>query len=81
MAKFRNGCYVNNCRGKKYIRISAGPQRGMYVHQLILEAKLGRKLREGEIPDHLDDNGLNNSPDNIFLNSTSGNTADSNKWR
>jgi hypothetical protein len=62
------GTYVNQCNdlARKYIRITAGPQRGKYVHTLILEAKIGRKLRRGETAEHKDGNGLNNDPENVI---------------
>jgi hypothetical protein len=63
----KNGTYTNQCNDKarKYLRISAGPQRGRYVHDLILEAKLGRKLTPGETAEHKNGNGLDVDPDNI----------------
>lgn len=62
-----NGTYVNKCNdsARRYLRISAGPQRGRYVHDLILEAKIGRKLMKNETAEHADGNGLNVDPDNI----------------
>lgn len=36
-----------------------------YEHRLVAEAKLGRRLAEGEIPHHIDGNKQNNHPDNI----------------
>jgi hypothetical protein len=61
-------------REKKYIRISAGPQRGKYVHDLIAEAKLGRPLEGDETAEHKDGNGLNVDPDNIIVVTRSVNT-------
>lgn len=67
---FKNGVYVNRPNGKSsrkaYLRVCAGPQRGRYVHDLILEAKIGRKLLPGETAEHKDGNGLNCDPDNII---------------
>lgn len=42
MPIFKNGTHINRCNDKKrkYLRISAGPQRGKYVHDLILEAQM-----------------------------------------
>lgn len=41
---FTTGVYVNKPRGEKLLRITAGPQRNRYVHQLVLEAKIiGRR--------------------------------------
>jgi hypothetical protein len=67
LATFKNGTCINNCNDKerKYLRITAGPQRGRYVHDLILEAKIGRRLLPHETAEHSDGNGLNNDPSNI----------------
>lgn len=67
MSKFSDGTYVNRCHdpNRRYLRISAGPQRGRYVHDLILEAKIGRPLRMRETAEHKDGNGLNCDPNNI----------------
>lgn len=35
------------------------------MHRVILERKLGRQLRGGEVTDHIDGNGLNNCRDNL----------------
>jgi hypothetical protein len=64
MATFRGGTHVNadfaKQQGKyKRIRISAGPHRGKYVDQLILEAKLGRPLGPGMTVEHSDGNTFN----------------------
>lgn len=36
-----------------------------YEHRLVAEQKLGRRLRRGEIPHHIDGNRQNNIPENI----------------
>ena len=51
----------------KYLQISAGPQRGKYVHDLIMEAKLGRELEKDETVEHKDGDGLNVAPDNLIV--------------
>lgn len=68
MNAFKNGTYTNRCNdaARQYIRVCAGPQRGQYVHDLILEAKIGRKLQPGETAEHKDGNGLNLDPENII---------------
>ena len=76
------GTYVNRTRrkglcGKKYIRFCAGPQSKRYVHQTIAEAMLGRKLREGEVVDHRDGNGLNPAPWNLRVMTVIGNSRKS----
>ena len=65
--KFKNGTYANKCNddARRYLRISAGPQCGKYVHDLILEAKIGRKLTQEETCEHKDGNGLNVEPSNL----------------
>ena len=65
--RFKNGTHVNKCNdnARRYLRISAGPQRGRYVHDLILEAKIGRPLLSHETAEHKNGNGLDNSPENI----------------
>ena len=62
MPRFRTGTYQDD---EGYIRISAGPQRNKRVHQLIAEAKLGRKLKKDEVVHHVDGNKLNLDPANI----------------
>lgn len=61
MPQFKNGTYVNKCNdGKRpYLRISAGPQRGRYVHDVILEAIIQRDLKPGETAEHIHGDGLN----------------------
>lgn len=68
MPKLRNGVSVNKVRGDKYVRlrIKAGPFRDCYVDTLILEAKLGRKLRPGYTVEHVDGNPLNIDPANLM---------------
>lgn len=57
--RFKHGMKVNDCG---YLRISAGPQRGMYLHRLVLEAKLGRMILPGHTAHHVDWNKQNNLP-------------------
>lgn len=72
---FKDGTCVNTIDRaglvQQYIRISAGPQRGEYVHRLIAAAKLGRKLRDDEEVDHDDGNTFNNEPDNLVVRTMS----------
>lgn len=62
MTAFKNGVSVNHHptgKGKyKRLRISAGPQRRMYVDVAVLEAKLGRKLLPGMTVEHINGNSL-----------------------
>lgn len=65
-SKFTGGVSVNRSKKRPpYLRISAGPLRGKYVHTLIAEAKLGRKLERNETVEHVDGNGLNPLPENL----------------
>lgn len=59
---FKHGTFANE-RG--YIRISAGAQRGMYVHRLVAMAKIGRGLREDEQVNYINGNCQDNHPDNL----------------
>jgi hypothetical protein len=82
MPKFKNGTHVNKTRQFKrggakvqYLRIKAGPQRDMYVHKLVAEAKLGRELRDDETVEHEDGDTLNNRWTNLKVVSRPENTA------
>jgi hypothetical protein len=55
MAKFAGGTRVDT---KKYLVIKAGPHRDVRVATLVLEAKLGRKLRPDEDAHHINGNTL-----------------------
>lgn len=50
-----------------YPRIHAGPLRGKYVHRVIAEALLRRRLRPEETVDHKDQNMLNFDPTNLQI--------------
>lgn len=62
-------------QGTKFFHVSKGgyivlePKRGQkqYLHRLIMEDKLGRKLEEDELVHHIDGNKMNNHPDNLAL--------------
>ena len=56
MAKFAGGTRVDS---KGYLVIKAGPQRDVRVATLVLEAKLGRKLKPDEDCHHKDGDKLN----------------------
>lgn len=76
---FSGGVSVNYSHGRRnkdgelrenparYLIIRAGPQRGKYVHDLIMEAKLGRELEKDETVEHKDGNGLNVDPSNLIV--------------
>ncbi len=68
---FKDGTSINTIDRaglvQQYIRITAGPQRGKYVHTLVAEAKLGRKLRDDEEVDHENGDTFDNEPDNLVV--------------
>jgi hypothetical protein len=72
------GIYTDD---KNYLRISAGPLRGVRVATLVLEAKLGRKLEHDEDCHHRDGNKLNCHPDNLEALGHKEHGAVSNKQR
>ena len=39
----------------------------VYIHREVMEQKLGRKLKSGEVVHHKDENKRNNDPDNLEL--------------
>ncbi len=43
----------------------------VYIHREVMEQKLGRKLRLGELVHHKDENKRNNEPDNLELSNNS----------
>lgn len=51
MPKLKDGTHVDD---KGYLKISAGPLRGVRVHILVAEAMLGRKLDSSETVHHRD---------------------------
>lgn len=50
-----------------YVRYTAGKHLGRYEHQLVLEGKLRRRLRKGEVVHHKNGNGRDNRPSNLQL--------------
>ena len=60
-----------NDRTIRYLRITSGPQRDRYVHQLVAEAMLGRPLLPSEEVDHLDQDTLNNDWRNLLVRTVS----------
>src|SRR5712675_3490308 len=64
-----------------YLRISAGKQRGIYVHRLVAEALLRRRLRPNETVDHSNQDSTDCDPSNILVLSWSDHTILTNKRR
>jgi hypothetical protein len=75
---WKGGTTVNNtgkCKSKcPYLRISAGPHRGRYVHELVMEGMLRRPLGEDETVDHLNEDGLDPEWTNLEVVSQAENT-------
>lgn len=60
--RWKGGTRVNS---DGYLQITAGPLAGIYVHRLVLEAKLGRPLGENEETHHLNGDRLDCRPENL----------------
>lgn len=50
-----------------YLYKLIGDNRYEAVHRLVAEKKIGRKLREGEIIHHINENKLDNRPSNLEI--------------
>jgi hypothetical protein len=64
MPKFSGGVSIDD---RSYLVIKAGPCRDIRVHQLVAEAKLGRKLLPDEHIHHRNLCTLDPSPDNLLV--------------
>jgi HNH endonuclease len=53
--------------GAQYWKIKIGPNQWRFEHRVIMERMLGRKLESEERVHHKNDNGLDNTPDNLQL--------------
>ncbi len=75
MPPFKDGTCANTIDRaglvQRYIRVSAGPQRGQYVHRMIAAAKLGRPLRDDEEVDHDNGDTFDNAPENLIVRTMS----------
>jgi len=58
-----------NCHG--YLAYKVGSHT-IFIHREVMEKKLGRKLRPGELVHHKDGNKRNNDPGNLELNDRGG---------
>jgi hypothetical protein len=52
--------------GKTYVKLG-----GRHMHRVVMEQKIGRKLKRGEIVHHIDGNKRNNDPDNLMITTQS----------
>ena len=50
----------------------ASAQGYMLEHRLVMEQKIGRRLRKGEVVHHVNGNGMDNRPDNLELFASPG---------
>jgi hypothetical protein len=57
----------NHVYGSRYSSVGGGKRKRIYLHQIILSRILGRPLAKGEMPDHINNNGLDNRRENIRL--------------
>lgn len=71
--KIINGS-VTTMKGKEYIRVDIH-KKHYTVHRLVFEAWV-RPLKNGEQINHIDDNGLNNMCDNLYVGSQKENIQD-----
>lgn len=55
-----------------YIEITRGENKGRTEHVIIMERRLGRRLRPDEIVHHIDEDRSNNSENNLALMTRSG---------
>jgi len=68
---WEGGRWKPDKRGYIKLSLSAGG-RYIYEHDLIMEKKLGRPLGKQEVVHHIDGNGGNNNPENLYLFSNNG---------
>lgn len=50
-----------------YVEFTTGPHKGRLVHDVMMEDRLGRRLRPGETVHFIDEDRQNNDPDNHEL--------------
>lgn len=76
--------YAKDGRGEFYaarcVRLRPCVRKMVRMHRVILERILGRKLKSGEVVDHVDGNGLHNTRNNIRLATYTQNSANAHKW-
>jgi hypothetical protein len=62
-----------------YYRVTGGEYRGRYLHSIVTEKKIGRKLKDGEEVDHM--NGDRSDTKNLKVLSIGEHTSKTNKTR
>ena len=55
-----------------YLRFTCGSNAGRHVHVVVMEERIGRRLRPDENVHHIDDDKLNNDENNLALVTKSG---------
>jgi len=66
---------VNVQYAKRLVRISINRRQTVRIHRVIMERMLGRKLKKGEMVDHINLNGLDNRRENLRLATNGQNMA------
>lgn len=57
-----------------YVEITRGEHKGRGEHVVIMEERIGRRIRDDEVVHHIDRNRSNNSVDNLALVARAGHT-------
>jgi|SRR6185369_6439465 len=65
MSRYKRGVTLKTTKG--YPRITAGPLRNQYLHRVVAEAMLGRKLNKDEEVHHRDGDRLNFHHSNLMI--------------
>ncbi len=66
----KNFCGMDKISFDGYYQYYIGSD-AVYIHRKVMEQKLGRKLRKGDLVHHIDGNTENNDPSNLQLTNSS----------